>query len=50
MVMSRNQRAGQSHNIKIDNYYFESLQDFKYLGINLKNPNSIHIEIKSRLK
>jgi hypothetical protein len=52
MVMSRNHRTGQSHNIKTDNSYFESVQDFKYLGktAKKKNRNSIHVEIKSRFK
>jgi len=49
-VMSRDQNAGQRHNIKIDNSYFESLEEFKYLGTTLTNQNSIQEEIKSRLK
>jgi hypothetical protein len=36
--------------MKIDNSYFESVEQFKYLGIFLKNQNSIQEEIKSRLK
>ena len=50
MAMSRNHRAGRSHNTKIDNSYFESVQDFKYLGTTVKKRNSIHVEIKSRFK
>jgi hypothetical protein len=75
MVMSRNQNAGQNHNIKIDRKSFERVEEFKYLvtiilifnEINivwlsdcvylyicfvttLTNRNSIHEEIKSRLK
>jgi hypothetical protein len=49
-VMSRNQNAGHNHNIKIDNKYFERVEEFKYLGATLTNRNSIHEEIKSRLK
>jgi len=49
-VMSRDQNAGQRHNIKIDNSYFESLEEFKYLGTTLTNQNSIQEEIKSRVK
>jgi hypothetical protein len=41
MVMSRNQNAGQNHNIKLDNKSFERLEEFKYLGTNLTNRNSI---------
>jgi mannitol-1-phosphate/altronate dehydrogenase len=31
MVMSRDQNAGRSHNIKTDNTSFERVEDFKYL-------------------
>jgi hypothetical protein len=30
IVMSRNQNAGQNHNIKIDNKSFERVEQFKY--------------------
>jgi hypothetical protein len=50
MVMSRDQNAGQSHSMKIDNSSFEMVEDFKYLGTTLTNQNSIQEEIKSRLK
>jgi hypothetical protein len=50
MVMSRNQNAGQNHNINIDTKSFERVEEFKYLGTTLTNRNSIHEEIKSRLK
>jgi hypothetical protein len=49
MVMSRNQHAGHSHNIKTDNKSFERREEFQYLGTALANRNSIHEEIKSRL-
>jgi hypothetical protein len=50
MVMSRNQNAGQNHNIKLDNKSFERVEQFKYLGTTLTNRNSIQEEIKSRKK
>ena len=50
MVMSRDQNAGRSHNIKIDNSSFESVEQFRYLGTIITNQNSIQEEIKSRLK
>jgi hypothetical protein len=31
MVMSRNQNAGQNHNINLDNKSFERVEQFKYL-------------------
>jgi len=50
MAMSRDQKAGQSHSMKIDNSSFERVEDFKYLGTTLTNQNPIQEEIKSRLK
>ena len=35
MVMSRDQNAGQSHNIQNNNSSFERVEQFKYLGTNL---------------
>jgi hypothetical protein len=31
MVMSRDQNAGQNHNIKTDNIFFQRVEQFKYL-------------------
>jgi hypothetical protein len=50
LVMSQDQIAGQSHNIKIGNSSFERLEEFRYLGTTLTNQNSIQEEMKSRLK
>jgi len=50
MVMSRDQDAGRSHSIEIDNSCFERVEEFKYLGTILTNQNSIQEEITSRLK
>jgi hypothetical protein len=50
MVMSREQNAGRTHSMKIDNSFFERVEEFKYLGTTLTNQNSIQEEIKSRLK
>ena len=50
MVMSRDQNAGRSHDIKIDNSCFERVEQFRYLGRALTNQNSIQEVIKSRLK
>jgi len=50
MVMSGDKNAGRSHSIKIDNSSFERVEEFRYLGTNLKHQNSIQEEIKSRLK
>jgi hypothetical protein len=50
MVMSRDENAGRSDNIKIDSSSFERVEEFKYLGTTYTNQNSIQEEIKSRLK
>jgi len=50
MLMSRDQIAGRSHNVKTDNSSFERVEHLKYLGTTLTNQNSIREEIKSRLK
>ena len=50
MVMSRDQNAGRKHNIKVDDSSFERVEEFKYLGTTVTNQNSIHDEIKRRLK
>jgi len=50
MVMSRDRNAGQTHSMKTDNSSFERVDEFKYLGANLTNQNSIQEEIKNRLK
>jgi hypothetical protein len=44
--MSRNQNAGQNHNIKIDNESFERVEQFKYLGTTL----TIEIQFRKKLR
>ena len=50
MVMSREETAGLSHIMKVDNSSIERVEDFKCLGTTLTNQNSIQKGIKSRLK
>ena len=50
MFMPRDLNAGRSHSMKNDNRSFDMLEEFKYLGTNSTNQNSIQQEIKSRLK
>jgi len=42
MIMSRDQNAGRSQSMKIDNSSIESVEELKYLGKMLTNKNSIH--------
>jgi hypothetical protein len=41
MVMSRNQNAGQSHDMKTDNSSFETVEHFKCLVTTQTNQNYI---------
>jgi len=41
MAMTRDQKAGQSHSIKIDNSSFERMEEFRYLVTTLTNQTSI---------
>ena len=50
MIVSRDQNAGGSRNIKIDNRSFERVEAFRYLGTILTHQNSIQEDIKSRMK
>jgi hypothetical protein len=50
MVMSRDQNAGRSHSMAINNSSSERVEKFKHLGKTLANQNSVQEEIKSRLK
>jgi hypothetical protein len=48
--LPREQNAGQNHIVRKYNKSFERVEEFKYLGTTITNRNSIHEEIKSRLK
>ena len=50
MLMSRDQNGRRSHRMKNDNSSFERMEEFRYLGTDLKNQNCIQEEIKSTLK
>jgi hypothetical protein len=41
MQWSRQQNAGQNHNIKTDNISFENMAKFKYLGMTVTTQNII---------
>jgi len=47
MVVSRSPPNIDS--IVVDNYKFEKVDNFKYLGVNINNKNDMHIEINERI-
>jgi hypothetical protein len=49
MLMSRNQKIGQMHNVKLEKRPFEDVAKFKYLGTILTDQNWVLEEIKGRL-
>jgi hypothetical protein len=49
MLMSRSQKIGKKHSIKIANRSSEDVAKFKYLGTRVKEQNWMHEEINSRL-
>ena len=48
--MSQAHNAGQNNNTETGTTSFERVEQSKYLGTILTNPNYIHEEINSRLK
>jgi hypothetical protein len=49
MSMSRGQKAGRKHSIKIANRSFEDVAKFKYLETTLTDQNCMHKQVKSGL-
>ncbi|PNF37847.1 hypothetical protein B7P43_G07411, partial [Cryptotermes secundus] len=46
MLLSRHQNAGQNHDIKIGNRYFENVPQFRYLRTTITDRNLVQEEIK----
>jgi hypothetical protein len=49
MLLSRQQNAGQNHNMKTTNKSFQNVATFKYYGTTLANGNYFNEEISSTL-
>jgi hypothetical protein len=49
MLLSRQQNAGENHDINIANRFFENVAQFRYLETTVINHNRIQEEIKRRL-
>lgn len=50
MRMSRNTRVRSPQNITIADFNFEGVENFKYLGILLRNDNSMHHCVQDRIR
>jgi len=50
VVMSRDQNAGRSHNVKNENSSLERVEEFEYLGTSVRTQLSIQEDVKGRLK
>jgi hypothetical protein len=50
MVMSRDQNTGQSHSMNTEKSFFESVEEFRYLGTTLTNQYYIEEENRRTLK
>jgi hypothetical protein len=48
MLMSRNQKIGQNHSIKIAYRFFEDVGTFRYMGTTLTDQNCMHRKINRR--
>jgi hypothetical protein len=49
-AMSRDKNPGRSQSIKTDSSSFQMVEEFRYLGTTLTNPNSMQEQNKSRMK
>jgi len=47
VVLRRSPNIGS---IEVDNYKFEKVDNFKYLGVNINNENDMHIKIDDDMK
>jgi hypothetical protein len=50
MVIMRGNQLHQNRNLGIENYCFEKVKNFKYLGVDINSRNNYHEEINLRIK
>ena len=49
MLTSRQENLVQNQNIVIENFSFEKVEKFKYLGVTVTNTNDLREEVKRRI-
>jgi hypothetical protein len=50
LTMSRDQNAGRSHKVKIDNITFERVEELRFLGATLTHQNSIQEDYSEQIE
>jgi len=50
MVVTRGNQLDQNRRLKVENYCFEKVESFKYLGVDINSHNNYHEEIRLRIK
>lgn len=50
MVVMRGNQLAQNRSLEVKNYYFEKVDNFKYLRVDMNNRNNYHEAIKLRTK
>lgn len=50
MIVQRGNQLHQNRSLNIENYCFEKVENFKYLGVDINSQNNYHEEINLRVK
>jgi len=50
MVVTTGNQIDQDRSLEIENYCFEKVESFKYLGVDINSRNNYHEDIKLRIK
>jgi len=50
MIVTKSNQLDQNRSLKIENYCFENVESFKYLGVDINSRNNYHEKIKLRIR